>query len=1367
MARLLLTNLAPGTTYKIQLRSVEGDSFSEWSREFSLPVSLDNVAPDAPAWAASNEWVVAADNFIATWQPLNFTLAQNKDFNRYELELGDGTTTKIISTTNTSYTLTFETNKSFFGTAKPTVTARVRSVDGSGNASGWTALKSATNPAPTAPANFTATPAVDMIQLSWDATTDDDLAYYAVYVGTPGPSTMIFKGLANRFTYRTTTYSAQTYTLRAFDKFGQQSTPDRTATAQPDSPFGGGDTTPPNAPTAFVATVVDDPQGMLLTQTAKATWTAPTPTDITLAGYHIRYKIQGTTDWNYTEAPKDPQQPFVIDRYLKPNVAYDFEIRSFDAAGLHSAWVADSENAITPAVTPSLTNALIVAAGGYVRSSDYTGAVGSTLGWKIDDDGIDLRNGVIRGNTLAGGQIISTAFATKWDTTTGAYVTDVTKPAWNIDLEGDAELNNVLVRGNLVVGDVTETPTYIDNGDGTFTQSPDGARSSVASANYVPGSLGWIVRSDGYAEFRNLISNSIDGEAVKANSVDVSVLKNSTLGQDRRIRVDGEIYAENTTNTDPGYGSVVSFSGDGFFVRGPEAQGKPDYILFPTSGAPNIISGTTQASTLSVSGLTDPVTGELKGASFRGVSHYELGSELILDNAIGKPLASPSVVEDVPSYTLSNQPAPNTMYGFTDDGNFHYRIEQQVIVDSIINKVHKYSNSNGNWQAAYGIPVPAPVGGGSAIDAEAIDITTIYRTGPIQYMYILWYMPNATTNKYYLARYTNLTSATWTLSASATMASFGGMKSFVIGNDNNGASTVSNSTRVLVATWDSTLTTGANVNPIVRRFDPLTLASLSGTVADTTVADSPTQATATLGGVAAGTFDYGTQTLLIGYNVGYGTSYTDSYIRAYDPTTGARQSSKEWNHENFTKGIKGIEFIGTGTAGGFYVINKDQTVYNYTLARLPTTPYLGFAYSWFQSNGRTVSISTTSGNVTVAANTGAGSFSSSDVGAEVSGSNFQANTKIVSVAANGSTADLNLAPTSTTNPVTMTVSYETGLSPINYWSAKARRRWTMTGAAGPVGTVLRFYAGAHSDNTAWPSYTATSNEMRYQSQAAGGIINYATKNPDFTTTKVAQITGTFSAGLPAKVYSQQTDTTVVTGVSTFLNSPAIQLVAGNEKFYENYVGASVTGTNIPAGTKIKAYISPGSITLDKNATGNTTTGTLNIIRPLIELQGGGYARISQLYGQQAILTSLQDVNTSASNAPPLRVGDINDVHMRADGNEIQTMKYDTVTGTLVPGIITINQGGGSIKLGQGSQSFKSVDMGFRNLTANASGVDTVPHGLGVTPDFVLVTPFTSGAFRHVQVQAKTATNFTVVVQDAAGAGVANSTLQIGWIAFAL
>ncbi|QIN94033.1 minor tail protein [Streptomyces phage Wakanda] len=128
------------------------------------------------------------------------------------------------------------------------------------------------------------------------------------------------------------------------------------------------------------------------------------------------------------------------------------------------------------------------------------------------------------------------------------------QPAWSINMQGNAQFGDALVRGRLVVGDPN-------------APASDGVNSRIHSANYVQGSTGWIIRSDGYAEFRNLAVNS-----VKVTAFD-SPFQNSAYAKLFDYMQDGALWLTNgsvSQKTDPGAfsaNSLFEFTGPGLIIR--------------------------------------------------------------------------------------------------------------------------------------------------------------------------------------------------------------------------------------------------------------------------------------------------------------------------------------------------------------------------------------------------------------------------------------------------------------------------------------------------------------------------------------------------------------------------------------------------------------------------------------------------------------------------------------------------------------------------------------------------------------------------------------------------------------------------------
>ena len=339
MARLLLRDLTPGTAYKIQLRAADGDSYSEWSRKFDLLVSSDSVPPDTPEWALTDAWVPSGNTFVATWQPVDTGLPQNTDLDHYELELSDGINSVVVHENNTSYTLTFEDNRTYFSGPKATVYAKVRAVDKVGNVSDWSSQLTATNPPPADVTGLAAVAGMDSVELSWSPNTDTDLDHYEVWVGTTAGFTnttlkRIYSGNSTRVTYHTSTYSLQYFHVRAVDIFNQYSINDAEASATPISPFLV-DTVPPATPTGLTATMTTATNG--LSSYVDLSWAAVSDTD--LAGYTVRYRKAGSSDaYDYQTIPQTDTSTRVELATIYTN--WDFQIRAYDSSANYSDWSA-------------------------------------------------------------------------------------------------------------------------------------------------------------------------------------------------------------------------------------------------------------------------------------------------------------------------------------------------------------------------------------------------------------------------------------------------------------------------------------------------------------------------------------------------------------------------------------------------------------------------------------------------------------------------------------------------------------------------------------------------------------------------------------------------------------------------------------------------------------------------------------------------------------------------------------------------------------------------------------------------------------------------------------------------------------------
>lgn len=363
MAQILLRDLSPGATYSVQVRAVSADAVSEWSQLFSFTTPGDTLAPSPPT---SLSWTVVGTAFAGTWTAptTNSDASPLKDFKDYQVTLTANSISVVVYTTQPRYDLSFEQNKNMFGTPQATVQISVKARDITGNLS-TAVTTSATNPAPAQPANFTATGLNESIGLRWDAVADTDLDHYELYMGTSSgftadATTLKYSGL-NTATVMVTAadYSQKFFKLCAVDVFGTKST-FATANATPTSSFVV-DVTAPAIPTSLAATgTVDnkDPSGSNII--ANVTWAQTSVTD--LAGFTIRYRKSGATDWSLFQVYDGSLRAANIPG-LSPGIAYDFQIKSYDFSGNTAGFTATSTmSAVTDTGAPSNPTSVVLTA---------------------------------------------------------------------------------------------------------------------------------------------------------------------------------------------------------------------------------------------------------------------------------------------------------------------------------------------------------------------------------------------------------------------------------------------------------------------------------------------------------------------------------------------------------------------------------------------------------------------------------------------------------------------------------------------------------------------------------------------------------------------------------------------------------------------------------------------------------------------------------------------------------------------------------------------------------------------------------------------------------------------------------------------
>lgn len=361
--------------------------------------------------------------------------------------------------------------------------------------------------------------------------------------------------------------------------------------------------------------------------------------DATTAVFNV-YLGTSTTDYNIAVTGG---VTYIISAYVRNRTAVTTTVRpqvkwsdgTFSAMGSYT----------TPTVSNSTWTRITFTA---TAPSAATGAVilfdssTTTASARFEVDGVQMEEKIsasttpsawspsgvttVTGNLIKTGAIQSTQTALVYDATTDTWVTDPSgRPSWYIDTTGAAYFGRANVTGNIVVGSTTD---------------PDSAMANMQSSNYVKGSAGWTVRGDGYAEFRQMAADSIDGDAIRANTLDVDTIKNGDLNA--AVNVRGSIIVTNPTT----FAQVGMSAANGFFVYGPSPDGGltqgPTYISFPVDGAPNIVSGTLKATTLEVQGSgTESSPGP--AAAFFQNSTIQPKSKFTLIDVASSPTNPPAV----------------------------------------------------------------------------------------------------------------------------------------------------------------------------------------------------------------------------------------------------------------------------------------------------------------------------------------------------------------------------------------------------------------------------------------------------------------------------------------------------------------------------------------------------------------------------------------------------------------------------------------------------------------------------------------------------------------------------------------------------
>ena len=370
--------LAASTTYRYQVRAVDAaGNLSTYSSiaTATTPAGGDTTAPSAPTG-------LTATAISATRVDLGWTAStDNVGVTGYRVERCQGAACTDFTQVGTPSATSF----SDIGVAASTTYRfRVRAADAAGNLSAYSAIATATTPAPadttapSAPTGLSATAiSATRIDLGWTASTDNvGVTGYRVerclgaactnfaQVGTPTATTFSNTGLAASTTYR--------YRVRAVDAAGNLGAYSAIASATtPAAP----DTTAPSAPTGLTATAISTTQIDL-------SWTASTD-NVGVTGYRVE-RCQGASCTTWAQVGTSTATTF-SNTGLAANTTYRFRVRAVDAAGnlgAYSAIVARATLApdtTAPTAPTSLTATPISTTRidlGWTASTDAVGVTG-------------------------------------------------------------------------------------------------------------------------------------------------------------------------------------------------------------------------------------------------------------------------------------------------------------------------------------------------------------------------------------------------------------------------------------------------------------------------------------------------------------------------------------------------------------------------------------------------------------------------------------------------------------------------------------------------------------------------------------------------------------------------------------------------------------------------------------------------------------------------------------------------------------------------------------------------------------------------------------------------------------------------------
>jgi len=180
--------------------------------------------------------------------------------------------------------------------------------------------------------------------------------------------------------------------------------------------------------------------------------------------------------------------PIIIDPVIQ-----GLDISNLPGLTFNSPVLQGPDIRVATITSPQLDGGTEVVGSGSIKSANY---VAGSAGWAIDGQGVaEFNDIIVRNSGMIGG--VALGLTDMDGIVDGGSIASENYSAgsagWAINGAGDAEFNNVTVRGTLSAGTFTGTNTVTT-----------GTSNLLKSQNYSAGSTGWEIDGSGNAEFNNI-----------------------------------------------------------------------------------------------------------------------------------------------------------------------------------------------------------------------------------------------------------------------------------------------------------------------------------------------------------------------------------------------------------------------------------------------------------------------------------------------------------------------------------------------------------------------------------------------------------------------------------------------------------------------------------------------------------------------------------------------------------------------------------------------------------------------------------------------------------------------------------------------